>query len=103
MVALGWFYGPIAPMPQFMPISWRIGPFTTVITEAGLDVLARAEMPVAARAKMIGKYSGLAPAITALTATFSTVYSHSPRFGVGRIRPTTSSGLRLVPASIHCG
>src|SRR5512147_130469 len=100
MVALAWLYGPMAPMPQFMPISLRIGPLTTVITEAELDVLARAEMPVAARASRIGRYSGLQPAITALTATFSTVYSHRPRFGVGCMRPTTSSGLRLVPRSM---
>src|ERR1700709_2266199 len=78
MGAFAWLYGPIAPMPQFIPISLRIGPFTTVMTEAELDVLPRAEMPVAASASRMGKYAGLQPAITALTATFSTVYSHSP-------------------------
>ena len=26
MVALAWLYGPSAPMPAFIPISWRIGP-----------------------------------------------------------------------------
>ena len=28
-VALAWLYGPSAPMPEFMPISLRIGPLTT--------------------------------------------------------------------------
>ena len=63
-------------------------------------MLPRALTPLAARAKITGKYSGLAPAITALTATFSTVYAHASRVEVGRICPTTSSGRRLVPASI---
>ena len=36
-------------------------------------------MPLAAIARMTGKYSGRAPAITALTATFSTVYSQNSR------------------------
>ena len=35
--------------------------------------------PVEASARMTGKYSGLAPAITAFTATFSTVYSQNSR------------------------
>ena len=100
MVAFAALYGPIAPMPQFMPISCRIGPLTTVITDAELEVLPRALMPVEASARMTGKNSGRAPAITALTATFSTVYSHRPRLGVGCMRPTTSSGRRRVPASI---
>ena len=51
------------------------------IDAAELVVLARAEAPVAASARMTGKYSGLAPAITALTATFSTVYSQASRGG----------------------
>ena len=67
---------------------------------AELVVLARADAPVAASARMTGRYSGLAPAITALTATFSTVYSHASRVDVGRIWPTTVSGLRLVPANM---
>src|SRR6266540_61611 len=83
-----------------MPISCRIGPLTTAIAAAELVVLPRADTPLAARARMTGKYSGRAPAITALTATFSTVYSHASRNRVGRMRPTTSSGFREVPASI---
>ena len=67
---------------------------------AELVVLPRALTPVAARARITGKYSGRAPAITAFTATRSTVYSQASRKWVGRIRPTTSSGRRLVPASM---
>ena len=62
-------------MPQFMPISLRIGPLTTTIAAIELVVLPRALTPLAARARITGKYSGRAPAITALTATFSTVNS----------------------------
>src|SRR5919109_1438351 len=99
MVALAWLYGPSAPVPQFMPSSWRTGPFTTHIA-AGDDVLLpRPDTPLAAIARITGKYSGRAPAITAFTATFSTVYSQNSRNEVGRIRPTISSGAWLVPFS----
>ena len=81
----------MAPTPQFMSISSRIGPLTTAIAAAELVVLARALTCVDARARMTGKYSGFAPAMTALTATFSTVYSQASRGPVGRIWPTTSS------------
>ena len=57
-------------------------------------------MPLAIAARITGRYSGRAPAITALTATFSTVNSQNSRNAVGRRRPTTSSRARLVPASI---
>ena len=100
MVALAWLYGPIAPVPAFIPISWRTGPFTTAIVAIALELLLRAVTPVAARARMTGKYSGRAPAITAFTATFSTVYSQCSRKCVERIRPTTSSGFRRVPSSM---
>ena len=56
--------------------------------------------PVAARARITGKYSGRAPDITAFTATFSTVYCQYSRKCVERIRPTISSGLRRVWASM---
>ena len=56
--------------------------------------------PVAPSARITGKYSGRAPAMTAFTATFSTVYSQYSRKWVERMRPTTSSGLRRVAASI---
>ena len=67
---------------------------------AELVVLPRALAALAAMARMTGKYSGSQPAMTALTATFSTVYSQASRKCVGRMWPTTSSGLWLVAASI---
>jgi len=51
-----------------------------------LELLLRAVMPVAASARITGKYSGRAPAITAFTATFSPVYSQYWRKCVERIR-----------------
>ena len=73
MVALAWLYGPSAPTPQFIPSSWRIGPLTTTSEAIELVLLPRALIPDAASASTMGKYSGSAPAMTALTATFSTV------------------------------
>src|SRR5919109_151245 len=55
----------MAPVPAFMPISWRIGPLTTAMAAIALELLLRAVTPDAARARMTGKYSGRAPAITA--------------------------------------
>ena len=83
----------MAPTPEFMPISWRKGPLTTAMAAAELVVLGRAVTCVEASARMAGKYSGRAPAMTALTATFSTVYSQASRGPVGRICPTVSSGI----------
>ncbi|MGQ0545032.1 MAG: hypothetical protein ACT4P3_06800 [Betaproteobacteria bacterium] len=60
----------------------------------------RAVWPLAASASTTGRYSGRQPAITAFTATFSTVNSHASRNAVGARRPTTSSGVRRVPRSI---
>src|SRR5204863_6691322 len=97
IVALAWLYGPIAPVPAFIPISRRIGPFTTAIAATALEDDPRAVTPVAASARITGKYSGRAPAITAFTATFSTVYCQYSRKCVERMRPTISSGLRRVP------
>jgi hypothetical protein len=57
--------------------------------------------PVSAMARIVGKYSGFAPAITALMATCFTVNCQSgydPR--AGDIFPTISSGLWLVPFSM---
>ena len=78
--------------------------------------------PDSAMASTTGKYSGLQPAITALTATCSTVavrymgmncttspfflreplgdVAHAPRILMSRWRVITSSGLWLVPLSI---
>ena len=83
-----------------MPISSRIGPLTIAIVANDVVELERPVMPLAIAARMTGRYSGRAPAMTALTATFSTVNSQNSRNAVGRRRPTTSSRARLVPASI---
>jgi hypothetical protein len=83
-----------------MPSSVRIGPLTRASVAKDVVELERAVTSLAAMARRTGKYSGSAPAITAFTATFSTVYSQNSRYAVGRSRPTTWSGLRLVPASI---
>jgi hypothetical protein len=75
IVELAWLNGPTDPIPEFILICSRMGPFTTTILAAE-DVELRSEVaPVDAMARITGKYSGLAPAITALTATISTLYS----------------------------
>ena len=56
-------------MPAFIPISLRIGPLTIVIVAKEVVLLDRAVIPLAARARITGKYSGLAPAIV-VTAGF---------------------------------
>src|SRR6266568_6149751 len=101
MVALAWLKGAMAPVPEFILTLSRIGPFTTTIAAIELVVLPRALTPVAAKARITGKYSGRAPAMTALTAIFSTVNSQASRKLVGRRRPTTWSGEWLVPESIR--
>ena len=93
-------YGPSAPIPEFIPISFRIGPLTTTMLPIEDMLDWRPESPVDARARITGKCSGAAPAITAFTATFSTVDSQYSIPIVGRCLPTNSSGERLVPASI---
>src|SRR6202035_5081080 len=87
-------------MPQFMPISWRTGPLTTLRQVIEVVLPCRDVVLDAASARMTGKYSGRAPAITALTATFSTVYSQVSRKLPARMRPTTLSGGWLVALSI---
>jgi hypothetical protein len=62
-----------------MPISSRIGPLTTAIVAKDVVELERAVMPLAVAARITGRYSGRAPAMTALTATFSTVNSQNSR------------------------
>ena len=64
-------------MPEFMPIWSRMGPFTTTILAKEVVEVKSEVTPVDAMAKITGKYSGFAPAMTALIATFSTVYSHA--------------------------
>ena len=87
-------------MPEFMPISLRIGPLTTEIVAHEVVLLERAVMPLADIARITGKYSGRAPAITAFTATFSTSNAHASRNAVGRMRPMILSRGCFVPLSI---
>jgi hypothetical protein len=67
-----------------MRISWRIGPLTTAMLVIEVVLLDLAVDPLATSARITGKNSGRAPAITAFTATFSTVYSQNSRNEVGR-------------------
>ncbi len=60
-------------MPIFMPISWRIGPFTMTMRLKEVVEVKREVAPVEAMARMTGRYSGRAPAMTAQAATISTV------------------------------
>src|SRR5580698_4031403 len=90
----------MAPTPQFMLISWRIGPLTTTIIADELELDERAESSEAASARTTGKYSGRAPAITAFTATCSTVNSQAARNSTGCRWPTILSGGWLVALSI---
>src|ERR1019366_9078664 len=79
----------------------RIGPLMMAAVQKELVELDSDVSPLSASASTTGKYSGLHPAITALTATCRTLYDHSgydPR--AGAILPTGSSGLWLVPLSI---
>ncbi len=89
-------------MPPFMPIACVTGPFTTMTGPAGIVVastpctLNASVQAASTAASTTGRCSGRQPASTALTATFSTV--QGTRSG-GTIA-TTSSGARVVPASI---
>src|ERR1700675_2674249 len=90
----------MAPAPEFMLISWRTGPLTTTIIAEELELDERAESSEAASARITGKYCGCAPAITAFTATCSTVYSQAARNSPGCRWPTTSFGGWLVALSM---
>src|SRR5262245_47723392 len=87
-------------MPVFIAISLRMGPLITGMVANEVVLLDLAVMPLEASARITGKYSGLAPAMTALTATFSTVNSQDSRNTVGLRRPTIVSAGWLVPLSI---
>jgi hypothetical protein len=56
-----------------MRISWRIGPLTTTIEAKPLVELCSAVIWLDASARITGRCSGRAPAMTAFTATCSTV------------------------------
>src|ERR1700689_2724436 len=79
----------------------RIGPLITAADTSELVELKSAEIPVEAIARIVGKYSGRAPAITALTAHCCTVNDHAGKAPcAGVILPTTSSSLWLLALSI---
>ena len=75
MAGIGVVEGTERAQPPFMPISCLMGPFTTAMDANELVELWSAVSCVAASARITGKKLGSAPAMTALTATFSTVYS----------------------------
>ena len=86
-----------------MPIRREIGPFTKISGPENARVqrspcIANSGSSAAFMApSSTGKYSGRQPAITALTAAFSTV--QGTRFG--GINPIISSAFRVVPANIR--
>ena len=94
---------PSALPPLFMPMRPATGPLTTIIGPEKYVVASRPCMlnssvqAASTAASTTGRYSGRQPAMTALTATFSTV--HSTRSGGTTV--TTSSGSRVVPSSIR--
>ena len=85
-----------------MAIRRRIGPFTITTGPTGIVVastpwMLNSSVQIASTAaSTTGRYSGKQPAITALIATFSTVAGARS----GATIATTSSGARVVPASI---
>src|SRR5262245_48599735 len=93
-------YRPSAPVPEFNASSSTIGPLNTAMPAIDDVELDRALVCEAARARIAGNISGLAPAMTALTATVSTLYSHASRSPVTLILPTISVGACLVFLSI---
>ncbi len=60
-------------MSEFSPISSRMAPLITAPAMKPLSDTFTGVMPVEPSARMTGKYSGLAPAMTALTAASRTV------------------------------
>src|SRR2546429_2314499 len=96
IVALARHPEPKTPAPQLMSSAIRIGP-PTITSGDGAFVVAdtpwrsNASSHTASTAAITtGRYSGRQPAITALTATFSTV----ARPWLGGTSPTSSSGPR---------
>src|ERR1017187_3535596 len=94
--ALDLLYGPIALVPQLNLSLLRMGPLITTIF--AIELVELPNGACVASAKITGKCSGEAPAMTALMATFSTVSCRAPP--VMLIVLITSSGLWLVPLSI---
>ena len=73
-----------------MPICLRIGPFTTIMFAAELVELPK-EDAWETTARMVGKYSSFAPAMTAITAAFSTVSLTGAKFAHHLIRLVAGS------------
>src|SRR5207237_6350568 len=103
IVALARHPEPKTPAPQLMSSAVRIGP-PTITSGDGAFVVAdtpwrsNASSHTASTAAITtGRYSGRQPAITALTATFSTVAP--PMFG--GTTATTSCAPRRVPPSMR--
>jgi hypothetical protein len=65
-----------------------MGPLTTTIAAKDVVEPRKAGWSVEAIARITGKCSGLAPAMTALIATFSTVYACGAALSVMDIAPT---------------
>src|SRR4030042_5594394 len=96
------FTGLNAPIPGFIPISLRIGPFTiSIVPKAVVDGI-NDDCFVGGIASITGKCSGQAPAMTAKTAILTTVHLTTSLVSMMNISLTTSSGGALVPASIFC-
>ena len=101
MVALARWPGPNTPAPALMSRRLRTGPFTM---KSGAALLVVADTPWRSKASShiastpaitTGRYSGRQPAITALTAIFSTV----ARPKLGGTRATSSSAARPAAAT----
>ena len=103
MVELARLPWPNALSPLFIPMRPTAGPFTTstgptLMVVASTPCMLNSSVQAASSAAITtGRCSGSHPAITALTATFSTM--HSTR--LGGITATRSDGSRVVPSSIR--
>ncbi len=94
---------PKNPIPPSIPISPAMGPVTIISrlnepADASTCRSSNVASVIASITPMItGRYSGLAPAMTALTAIFSMVATPC----LGLRLPIISPGARFVPESIH--
>ena len=103
MVELARLPWPSELSPLFMPMRPPTGPFTTstgptLMVVASTPCMLNSSVQAASSAAITtGRCSGMQPAITALTATFST--EHSTR--LGGTTATRSDGSRVVPSSMR--
>jgi hypothetical protein len=102
MVELARLPWPKTFFPEFMPMARRTGPFTTITGPEGIVVasspcmLNSSVQTASTAARTTGRNSGRQPAMTAFTATFSTVQGARS----GGTTATTWSGARVVPSSM---